>query len=867
MMMNKFGYLKHSLKIRITLFTLAIFLIGLWSLLFYANAILREDLKQLLGEQQFSSAAFVAQDVGHEISERITGLKTVAAYISPDMLKHPERAQQYLEAQQILLQQYSGGAMVLGLDGKCIASAPLSEQRYGVDYADREHVVIALKSGKTNISKGLIGKISHTPLFAVTTPIFDKNNRVIGALSGTVDLSKPNFLGTFTNSHYGNSGGYYLVDRKHRTVLAATDKRRVLQPFPPLGAFPTLDRFLDGHEGSAVYMNPFGVEVLGSGKKISGTDFSLGITLPTSEAFAPIDNIHLQMLYATLALTLLAGGVTWWVVRRELSPMEDAVATMSTMASKKFGAQLIPVVREDEIGTMIKSFNHLIQSLSQRDQALDASNQRTFNILEASPIPFALNDAQGKITYLNHAFHKSIGYTLDEIPSIEAWWPLAYPDPVYRQQTAELWTQRLVDAKKENRPFEPMDIQVRCKDGTTRTFLVSSASYEDSLNSAALVVFYDITARKKAELALLTTTQQLTEAQHIARIGNWHLDLMNGALTWSDEIFAIFEIDPSKFAATYESFLQAIHPDDRDLVNSAYANSLITREPYEVVHRLRMSDGRIKWVNEKCNSTFDADGKPLSSTGMVQDITQSKLAELALIKARDEANGANRAKSAFLSSMSHELRTPMNAILGYSQLMQMDENFPAIHKENLTDMLAAGYHLLELIDEVLDLAKIESGQIDLVLSNVVLCEIISDCLKIVTLQAEKRNITVSHIGQKDVIVVADRRRLKQVMINLLSNGIKYNNEGGKLHIEVKPVTAGKIRILIIDSGTGIAADRLPELFQPFNRLGAESGNIEGTGIGLTITRRIVEAMDGKIGVESQIGLGSTFWIELPATAS
>lgn len=233
--------------------------------------------------------------------------------------------------------------------------------------------------------------------------------------------------------------------------------------------------------------------------------------------------------------------------------------------------------------------------------------------------------------------------------------------------------------------------------------------------------------------------------------------------------------------------------------------------------------------------------------------------------ALDEAERANLAKSEFLSSMSHELRTPMNAILGYSQLMQMDEDFPVGHKENVDHMLSAGYHLLDLIDDVLDLAKIESGKIDLQISTIEVGNVIEECVKLIQPLAEKFKIKITHSALQDVKVQGDRRRLKQVLINIMSNGIKYNHPNGSLHIEISPHGIDHIRIFVKDTGKGIPKERLNELFEPFNRLGAESGNIEGTGIGLTIARQIVEAMGGVLNVESVVGLGSTFWIELPLT--
>jgi K+-sensing histidine kinase KdpD len=213
--------------------------------------------------------------------------------------------------------------------------------------------------------------------------------------------------------------------------------------------------------------------------------------------------------------------------------------------------------------------------------------------------------------------------------------------------------------------------------------------------------------------------------------------------------------------------------------------------------------------------------------------------------------------------MSHELRTPMNAILGFGQLLQYDDSLAAEHKDSVGEIIKAGEHLLDLINEVLDLSKIESGQIDLLIEPVELCSVVEECLSLIDIMAEKRNIQISHSGLTGVALRADRTRLKQALLNLLSNAVKYNREGGDVHLEIKAHGADRLRILVIDTGRGIAAERLNEIFQPFNRLDAESSGIEGTGIGLTITRRIVEMIGGSIGVESEAGVGSTFWIELP----
>ncbi len=235
-----------------------------------------------------------------------------------------------------------------------------------------------------------------------------------------------------------------------------------------------------------------------------------------------------------------------------------------------------------------------------------------------------------------------------------------------------------------------------------------------------------------------------------------------------------------------------------------------------------------------------------------------------LVLAKTEADSANQAKSQFLSSMSHELRTPMNAILGFGQLLEIDDTLSAEHKEKVREILHGGRHLLELINEVLDLARIEAGHVNLSLEPVEVDPVVQDCLALVATLAVKRDIRIGHGDEwTGMVVRADRMRLKQVLLNLLSNAIKYNRVGGGVRIEARPQGADRLRILVTDTGPGIPAERLAELFQPFNRLGAESSNIEGSGIGLTITRRIVELMGGTVDVQSEVGVGSTFWIELP----
>ena len=249
------------------------------------------------------------------------------------------------------------------------------------------------------------------------------------------------------------------------------------------------------------------------------------------------------------------------------------------------------------------------------------------------------------------------------------------------------------------------------------------------------------------------------------------------------------------------------------------------------------------------------------------EITERRRVESELNEAIAVAEKANLAKSDFLSSVSHELRTPLNAILGFAQLMESGSPPPTTsQKRSIEQILKAGWYLLELINEILDLALIESGKLSLSLEPISLTEVVRECQVMIGPQAQKSGIRLV-FPQVEVpyFVNADRTRVKQVFINLLSNAIKYNKAGGAVDVAYTASTPGRIRIRVRDTGEGLTPEKMAHLFKPFNRLGKETGVEEGTGIGLMVSKQLVELMGGVIGVESTVGEGSVFWFELNVT--
>ncbi|WP_148264892.1 PAS domain-containing hybrid sensor histidine kinase/response regulator [Collimonas fungivorans] len=498
-------------------------------------------------------------------------------------------------------------------------------------------------------------------------------------------------------------------------------------------------------------------------------------------------------------------------------------------------------------------------------------------------------DAQGVIQIFNVGAERMLGYKAEDV--VDKITPAGISDAqelIARAASLslELDTQITPGFEalvfKASRGIEDIyELTYIRKDGSRFPAMVSVTALRDAQDKVIgyLLIGTDNTARKQVEAEQALLDQRLRDQQFYTR-----------SLIESN-IDALMTTDPRGIISDVNQQMEALTGCTRDeLIGAPFKNYFTDPERAEAAITRVLREGKVTnyeltahavdgtetVVSYNATTFHNRDNQLQGVFAAARDVTDRKQFEytlqennIELENARAAAEKANLAKSDFLSSMSHELRTPLNAVLGFAQLMASDTPPPSsAQKLSIDQILQAGWYLLRLINEILDLAMIESGKVTLSQESMSLTEVIQDCQAMIEPQAQKRGVQLTFPLLDNLFYVhADRTRVKQVMVNLLSNAIKYNRAEGSVVVKCATSGSDRVRVSVTDTGTGLTPEQLAQLFQPFNRLGQESSVEEGTGIGLVVTKQLVELMGGVIGVESRVGAGSVFWVELPAASA
>ena len=589
---------------------------------------------------------------------------------------------------------------------------------------------------------------------------------------------------------------------------------------------------------------------------------------------ASVERLILIGFVATLAVLLLVGGIA-------LSYAVQSKGAVNLIKASIILLSIFLALLFFRVQAAIRARAELDRTMHEAPMLkASALQDAIYNSANFSSIA---TDAQGVIQIFNVGAERMFGYRANEV--VDKLTPAKISD---RQ---ELIARAAILSSEMGEPIKPgfeamvfkalrgmediYEITYIRKDGSRFPALVSVTALRDAVGKVIgyLLIGTDNTARKQVEAEQALLDQRLRDQQFYTR-----------SLIESN-IDALIATDPRGIISDVNSQMEHLTGCTRDeLIGAPFKNyfteparaeeaiARVLREGKVTDNELtaRSREGKQTVVSYNATTFYDRDRKLQGVFAAARDITERKMSELALQdtnveleKARAGAEKANRAKSEFLSSMSHELRTPLNAVLGFAQLLSSEVPPPPPHQQRSIDqILKGGWYLLRLINEILDLAMIESGKVTMSQESMSLGEVMQDCLGMIEPQAEKRGIHLEFPKfEHKTYIHADRTRVKQVMINLLSNAIKYNSANGSVYVQCIVLGQDRVRISVKDTGIGLAPEQVAHLFQPFNRLGQENKLEEGTGIGLVVTKQLVELMGGVIGVESQLGVGTVFWVE------
>lgn len=860
---------KHSLKTRITVVMLLVFLAGMWSLSFYASHMLRKDMERLLGEQQLSTVKRVAAEIETEIVERITALESIARITDASFFDKPAAMQQFLAERPVLLTLFNDGVMSFRQDGTSIAASTHAQERIGSNYMDRDYIVGALQNGTPTIGRPIMGKPVRAPIIVIAVPVRDSQSHIVGALSGVTNLKNSSFLDRISESRYGSTGGYLLIDHKSQQVIAATDKELILETAPAPGSKAAIDRFHQGTAGYAIYTNPRGQKVLASSSGIPAANWHVAIELPVEEAFAPIRDMQQRMLLATLVLTLMAGVLTWWVLRRQLSPMLKTADSLAAMADTQHPLQALPIAREDEIGHMVSGFNRMLGTLAERETDLRKSEEQFRLVFEQSSDALLFGYPDGLIASANPAACRLFGYSVEEFRNlgrqciIDMTRPEAAQAYARRSRTGTFFGELICTQRNGRRFSAEIDSSV----------FTDVQGEERTINRIR-----DISDRKQAEEAL-----RQRESYQRALLDNfpfmvWLKDEESRFLS-VNQTFAELCGAPSVEALVGKTDLD-LFPEEQALAFQAADRSVLEEGKPRTIEERISSEGRDFWL-ETYKSPITIDGEIVGTVGFARDITERKNTEAELelhrnhleclveertaelTEAKIAAEFASQEKSMFLANMSHEIRTPMNAILGMANLMRRS-GLPDEQTERLHKIDTSAQHLLSIIDGILDISKIEAGKLTLEEAPVNLDKMISNVRTIMSERAESKGLELLFESDSFPLnLVGDATRLQQALLNYVANAIKFTYEG-RITLQISQLDESEdstlVRFSVQDTGIGIPPEALPRLFSIFEQADrSTTRRFGGTGLGLAITRRIAEMMGGEAGVESTLNVGSTFW--------
>jgi PAS domain S-box-containing protein len=604
-----------------------------------------------------------------------------------------------------------------------------------------------------------------------------------------------------------------------------------------------------------------------------------------------------RMVLVTLAL-VLAGIVGVYVVQRNISrifrgivaKLQDAVTTLGMPQPQSFSGMTDAGETAQSLQSGQGEFEYLTsvvtqtaELLTKQSEVLRESEMKFRSVAQSAHDAIVSADQRGNIIAWNTGAEHMFGYQEAEVLGK----PLAMLIPERYQHAHEQGLERTRGGYEAKILGKTLELAGRRKSGQEFPLELSMSGWKTGEGTFYTEIIRDITERNRAAEKVAQLAERLELATSAAQIGVWDWNILKNELVWDDRMFDLYGVKKEDFSGAYEAWLSGVHPEDRARCDEAIQQALRNKKPYDIEFRILWPNGVVRNIKGDGKIARDADGTPLRMTGTNYNITERKHAEEALRAltasleqkvrertaelevARDQALKATRHKSEFLANMSHELRTPLNAVIGFSEVL-LERMFGELNRkqeEYLRDIMGSGRHLLELINDILDLAKVESGRMELDLGTFDLPAVLNNIVMLIRERAQRHRIHVSlDIDHRLGPLTADERKLKQILLNLLSNAVKFTPDEGAVTLKAV-LQDDVVEISVTDTGVGIELEFQQKIFDEFVQVGDHVGKQEGTGLGLALTKKFIELHGGRIRVQSAKGQGSTFTVTLPALST
>ncbi len=857
---------KTRIALSVSFLILALYLVSTFVVL----SLFQNQIRDIIGRQQFDFLSEVARGTDKNLREAQRSLLQAAAHLdAAAIMKTSSAADSFLSeamhGRLMLSRIFDNGITLFSATGVMLAALPHHE-REGLDFSFREYIQRTIETKKPYISKPYLStRPGAPPAVMLTVPVFDRQGRFTAILGGSVTLTSEGILGDIGTVKIGETGYMYLFS-VDRTLLIHPNKERILKQDVPPGANELFDRSIAGFEGSGETVTSKGLPVIASFKKLKITDWILAANYPLAEAYASVTQARGYLILFIIIGTAISIFVVWMVMDRFLTPLSELTRQIQGMgqAAQTADAPEILIKGTGEIGQLSLAFRELVKRLAEQENQLREAEALYRSLTERSFAGvYVVQD--GVFQYLNNNAAAFAGYTPPELIG-KAATDLLHPEDTGKAKT-------LSKAMMAGVRTAPYEFRIKTKDGTTRWIMETVAPIVFNGRPAIIGNSLDITEQKIMEEARREREERYRTILENMEDGYFELDLA-GRLTFFNQTVTRF-LGYSEDEAQGMEFSNIVAPQDKERLFKVFHRIYETGESSKLTEwQILRKNGECSYVEAIISLIRDGQENPVGFRGVGRDVGERKEVEATLHRAKEAAEAANLAKSEFLANMSHEIRTPMNAILGMAELLS-ETPLTRDQQKYVQIFQDAGENLLTLINDILDLSKVEAGQIMLETVPFDLVETIERTCEILGMRAGIKGLDlICHI-QPDIPgdVIGDPLRLRQIITNLIGNAIKFT-DAGEIILEVQAAPGADaistegidLVFSVADTGIGILVDKVEHIFEKFTQADTStSRKYGGTGLGLAIARYLVELMGGTLKVRSELGKGSvfSFTIRLP----